>query len=311
MTVPQHDHKADLLVLIHAALRSSGLLSPNDFNLARYSLNPQARNRLLDPDILALEDFLIDHSGLPDQDSNLALLQCFGDCVYEICTSHQTSLQLGYQNMAWLLAWLNNHHLPSFFGEDPDSPLQVLQMAAALGYGEWAAYHHQVDEGLERLFAMAASPLWRVRAISALGLQRMLTHAWDRTMRRLQYQALIANSPEWLTMLTAFHGVESILLQNRPERMLATLNLYHHALQFIAHLDPTPEQEKDYTCLFDHCNLSLAPIVAVQPALGFAQLGVWANWPYPEVKQVVRSNLALLNGWTTHVAWVAEQLVSS
>jgi hypothetical protein len=304
----QPDYKAELKSLIYTALQSPGLLSPNDFNLARYSLNPQARNRLLDPDILALEDYLIDHSGLPNQDGNLALLHCFGDCVREICTDSHTSLQMGYQHMAWLLAWLNTHHLPSFFGEDPDSPLQVLQLAAAVGYGEWAAYYVQVDEGLERLFVMAVSPLWRVRAVAALGLQRMLRHSWERTLRRLQYQALIANSPEWLTILTAFHGAEGVLLGKHPERMVATLHLYHHALQFLGQHDPTPDQEESYTCLLEYCCHHLAAVVQVQPQLGLAQLAAWATWPYPEAKQVVRATLTHLEGWEQHVAWIEAQL---
>jgi hypothetical protein len=171
-------HLLILLPLVEAALHSPGLLPPNEFNLARYSPHPHARNRLLDPDVLALEDYLIDQVNLADMPTAWEVLHAFGDVVAQICWDETTPLQIGYQHMSWLLNWLNTHYLPSFFAEDPESPLQALSMAAALGIGEWAAANNQIEEGLESLLGMTNGSLWRVREAGVWGLRRLLIQAW-------------------------------------------------------------------------------------------------------------------------------------
>lgn len=302
LTMPSY--KPDLYRLIEAALHSPGLMAPNEFNLARYSLHAQTRNQLLDPDVMALEDYLIDYSGLPEGSSNFQLLNAFGDVVHDICTSDITSLKIGYQYMAWLLAWLNTHHLPSFFGEDPDSPLQTLQMAAALGLGEWAAAYNQVEEGLERLFLLANSPLWRVRECSALGLERLMRWSWERTTRRLQYQCLIANIPEWHAILAAWRINPNSLLQGEARRQLDVLHLLQTGLHFMGELDAKHRNDPLCPALKTQFHHTLADVVRVNPALGFAQLGVWAHWDNTEVKEIIRLSLEDLGEWSEQVAHI-------
>jgi len=296
-------HQA-LLPLVEAALHSPGLLPPNEFQLARYSLNAQTRNRLLDPDICALEDYLIDHSGLPATPFDFALLGAFGDVVRGFCHDEGVSLQVGYQYMGWLLAWLNIHHPPSFFGEDPDSPLQILQIAAAVGMGEWAAAYNQIEGGLEHLLHVANSPLWRVRQSGALGLYRLLRAAWGRTMRRCHYHAMIANAREWQMLISA--TTPDLLIAQH--RVLDVLGLLNSALRFVGETETA-----DLDALGDLNTVlhsALAAVVGVAPSLGFAQLGVWARWDYPEVKQIVRANLAQLGDFPAQVAQLEQQLGS-
>lgn len=283
------DYRAELQTLTQAALLSPGLLPPNEFNLARYSLSQHTRNRLLDPDICALEDYLIDNSALPGGSSNLELLRAFGDVVEGLCRREDIPLQVGYKNMEWLLAWLNMHNPPSFFGEDPDSPLQILQMAAGVGMGVWAAIFTQIQSGVATLLELSNNPLWRVRDTAAMGLSRMLALEWEMTLRRLRFYAMQANGREWRAM------VESVaqpgLLRTQPYRVIETLDLQQSALRFIYRMDG------DHTDLMDSLSGSIAITVAALPSVGFGQLSAWAAWPHERIKTVVRGSVARLNDW--------------
>lgn len=286
-------YKAEVMSLTRMALQSPGLLPPNEFNLARYSLSQHTRNRLLDPDICALEDYLIDHSDLPGVESNLELLRAFGDVVYEICASENTPLQLGYKNMEWLLAWLNMHNPPSFFGEDPDSPLQMLQMSAAVGLGVWAAVFNQIQSGTTTLLDLSNSPLWRVRDTAAIGLNRMLWLAWEMTMRRLRFAAMQANAREWQAIAESLS--QPTLLEGDSYRVLEAIDLQQSGLRFLYRM------EGDQAALIDSLSRSIAAAVQTLPEVGFAQLRAWAAWPHERIKLVVRGSLASLNDWPDEI----------
>ena len=290
---------ADLAHLIEAALHSPGLMPPNEFNLSRYSLSQHTRNRLLDPDISALEDYLIDHSNLPGESTDLVLLHAFGDVVRTICHSENTPLRVGYQHMAWLLAWLNLHHPPSFFGEDPDSPLQMLQMCAALGIGEWAAHYNQIEGGIADLFTLANSPLWRVRAAAALGLARMLNGAWARTSRRYRYYVTSANAREWQAILTSV----SLFEQFTAAQVIDALDLYQQAFRFIG------EQENGKVAgLCEEIPGCLVRVIEAAPALGFAYLLAWAQWKTPAVQGIIQQTIGHLDQWGEQVEQIRRVL---
>jgi hypothetical protein len=286
--------------LIQSALRSPGLLAPNEFNLARYSLNQHTRNRLLDPDICALEDYLIDHSALPGKESNLELLRAFGDVIYTICHHEEIPLQDSYKNMEWLLAWLNMHHPPAFFGEDPDSPLQMLQMAAAVGLGVWAGVFSQIQSGTGTLLELANSPLWRVRDTAAMGLHRMLSLSWETTLRRLRFHAMQANSLEWGAIISSISYPP--LLEGQPFRVLDVLDLQQQALRFVS------QSQEAHPLLREALSRCINVAVEALPSVGLAQLRAWAAWPHVGVKEIIRDSLAGLAHWSDEVDRIAQQL---
>ena len=306
---PRLKHQAALYSLVHAALQSPGLLPPNEFNLARYSLDPLVRNRLLDPDICALEDYLIDKCRIenPGDDADMDLLHTFGDVVYDVCNDVKTSLQIGYQHMGWLLAWLNAHHQPQFFEAEPDSPLQVLQLATSPGIGEWASAHNQIEEGMEQLLEMANSNLWRVRNASSLGLERMLMRRWDRTIRRYRYQAMIANASEWRAIIASWSHIAEDLLLDQPERILDVFELLQAALRFIMQRESDRKAEKRNQ-LIECLNSAIAVVVRIAPASGFAQMGYWALWDHKDVRAIIRANLIHLQDWSEEIAQIERQL---
>jgi hypothetical protein len=285
-------HLLYLFPLVEAALHSPGLLPPNEFNLARYSPHLQARNRLLDPDVLALEDYLIDHV----------------DLVAQVCQDEATPLQIGYQYMSWLLIWLNTHYLPTFFTDDPESPLQVLSMAAAQGIGEWAAANNQIEDGLESLLAMTNGSLWRVREAGVWGLRRLLARSWERTLLRLRYQMLIANPAEWWAMIACWCDDPDPLLGGHPERLLDILDLLQNGLRFWITLEADRRQAPTGQLLEAALQRAAAALVPLAPELIFAQMGVWALWDVPEVKAILRANLTLLGAWSDSVAALERQL---
>ncbi|MFP4321445.1 MAG: hypothetical protein ACLFTK_03240 [Anaerolineales bacterium] len=298
-------HHDALQTLLKAALESPGLLPPNEFNLARYSLYQHTRNRLLDPDILALEDYFIDHIGLPDADLNAELLGAFGDAVHAICAADDTALRLGYQHMWWLLMWLNIHHPPSFFGEDPDSPLQALQMAAAVGLGEWAAAYHHIEEGLTVLFEQANSPLPRVQRIAALGLERLLRRTWAPTQRRLRYMALAANAPEWRLIVTANSRALYSGTTQPPSALVDVLDIMQRALRYVW------SQTVVDDALRATLQEALVHVVPSDAPSVFLQMATWARWPSEDVRWIIRAVLEDLYAdpqWAEGAAWVAGYL---
>ena len=283
----QNEYEQPFLDLILSALRSPGLLSPNHFNLARYSLNEQTRNRLLDPDISALEDYLIDNCGLPDSAFNTEMIAAFGDAAHAVCRSPEVSVRLSYQNFSWLLAWLNQHHPPAFFGEDSDSPLQVLQMAAALGFGEWAAAFGQIENGIDILLELARSPLERVRQAAVEGIRRLICQSWPSALRRLHLRLTQAGILEWRAVVMAVSDPEA--LAGDEDRILTAFEVQQQALRYLC-ARPESAQEAARP-LYDALSYAPAKVAVMLPRLGLAQLAAWAAWSNPICREVVRANL--------------------
>lgn len=285
---------AELHDLVVAALYSAGLLPPNEFLLARYSLNASTRNRLLDPDIGALEDALIDRCGLPESDLTAPLLESFAQSVVRVLADDAIALNVSYVRLGWLLAWLNTRHPPAFFGADPDSPLQMLQMAAAVGFGEWAAAHNHIEEGFRQLMDTAQSPVARIQQSAALGVSRLLLRQWQPTVRRIRTHAIMATPLEWRAIITALTLRD--LAQDRHQ-WLEALDLLQTALHFIRNLPPERRKLEDVMALETTLCACLPQLVAMWSEVGFAQLGVWAYWPDAGIKKIITVSLETLLGW--------------
>jgi hypothetical protein len=223
MTSKRETHRQDLRPLLLAALNSPGLLPPAQFNMARFSLDPRVRAHLIDPDITALEDYLIDHSHLPGRRANLELVWALADDVGELCAAPDVSLNHSYVAMEWLLWELMNRYPPAVFGRDPDSPLQMPQLCGAVAFGEWAAVFQHIEAGVSALLQWADSPLWRVREGVAMGLQRMLAAQWSSTIRRLRRRVLDAMPYEWRAVVA---GIAEPDLLTDANRALDALDLH-------------------------------------------------------------------------------------
>lgn len=297
--------------LIEVALHSPGLLAPNDFKLARYSLDPQTRNQLLDPDICALEDYLIDHASI-DHEINEELLSAFADAIHEICHGQDTPIKIGYQHMLWLLTWLNIHIPAGILNRDPNTPLQSLQWCAAVGFSEWGTGYNQIEEALHYLLEMGDSDLWRVREAASRGLYRMLLRSWDRTMRRMRYHSMIANGGEWCMFVAALaHDPQSIIGSNQ-NRLLDAYTLIQHCLRFLTELDAETHQDPVTVTLIKSVSHAIVRLVPLNPDLGFAQLHVWALWQDMHVKGIVQAALnELADGWQSEVARIKDSLVKA
>jgi hypothetical protein len=288
MSSKRETYRQTLYPLLIAALGSPGLLSPSEFNIARFSRHSDLRVHLLDPDIAALEDYLIDHCNLPGPRGDLELIAAFADAVGAICTAPDISLNWSYVAMEWLIWRMINRYPPALFGGDPDSPLQMPQLCGAVAFGEWAVTFHHIESGVAQLLDLADSPLWRVREGVAMGLQRMFGHDWPGTLRRVQRRALDATPYEWRALVA---GIAEPALLKDPIRALDALDLHYEALVFLRCLPAESRRSEDVRTLRQALGYSVSVVVAATPDAGFPQMETWVRWNDPDVGWVIRENL--------------------
>lgn len=301
MPSKQETFRQALCPLVMAALDSPGLLSPSESRLARFSLNPDLRAHLLDPDIAALEDYLIDFSQLPGRRANLELIAAFADTVGALCTAPDLSLNRSYVAMEWLLREFLVRHPPAVFGGDPDSPLQMPQVCGAVAFGEWAAAFQHIEAGVATLLDVGTSPLWRVRESAAMGLQRMLRQRWDSTLRRLRRRTLDATAYEWRALIA---GIAEPDLLADARHALDALDLHYVALAYLRRLPATARRDPDVRTLRQALGYSVSVVIAATPAAGFAQAHAWIAWGDPDVLWILRENVKKkrLSAWPDELA---------
>ncbi len=288
MSSKRETHRQELRPLLMAALTSPGLLSPAQLNRARYSLDARLRAQLLDPDITALEDYLIDHSALPGRRANLELVWALADEVGALCAAPEVSLNQSYVAAEWLLWELMNRYPPAVFGGDPDSPLQMPQVCGAVAYGDWAAAFQHIEAGVSALLHLANSPLWRVREAVAMGLQRLLAGQWASTIRRLQRRALDADPYEWRAIVA---GIAEPDLLITAARALDALDLQYGALTYLRRLPADARRSDDVRTLRQALGYSVSVVTAAAPEAGFALMRAWATWNDADITWVLRENL--------------------
>ena len=307
MPPKQETYRQALRPLLVAALDSPGLLSPSESRLARFSLNPDLRAHLLDPDIAALEDYLIDFSQLPGRRANLELIGAFADSVGALCTAPDLSLNRSYVAMEWLLREFLVRHPPAVFGSDPDSPLQMPQICGAVAMGEWAAAFQHIEAGVATLLEVGISPLWRVRESAAMGLQRLLRHRWDSTVRRLRRRILDATAYEWRALIA---GIAEPDLLADPDHALDALDLHYAALASLRRLPPLVRRDPAVRTLRQALGYSVSVVIAATPAAGFAQAHAWITWDDPDVLWILRENVKKkrLSAWPDELVALRDRL---
>jgi hypothetical protein len=288
MSSKREMYRQELRPLILAALESPGLLSPSEFDMARFNLSADLRKHLLDPDIAALEDYLIDHSHLPGRRANLEMVWAFADEVGALCVDPDMPLNRGYVAMEWLIWRMLNRYPPALFGEDPDSPLQVPQLCGVVAMGEWAVTFRHIEAGVSTLLDLAGSPLWRVREGAAMGVQRMLWGNWRSTLRRLHRRALDATPLAWRAIVA---GVAEPDLLDDPARALDALDMQYVALAYLRHLPARVRRTDPVRTLRQALGYTVSVVVVAAPEAGFAQMRAWAAWADPDVTWVLRENL--------------------
>jgi hypothetical protein len=310
MSSKREIYRQTLRPLLLAALDSPGLLSPSEFMMARYSVNPDLTMHLIDPDIAALEDYLIDHSHLPGPRANLELIAAFADEVGALCAEPDLSLNRSYVALEWLLRELLNRYPPAVFGGDPGSPLQMPQLCSTVAFGEWTAAFLHIEAGVATLLDLSGSALWRVREAVAMGLQRLLERRWTSTIRRLHRRALDATAYEWRAIVA---GIAEPPLLADTARALDALDLHYAALAYLRSLPEGSRRGDPVRTLRQALGYSVSVVVAAVPEPGFAQMRAWAAWCDPDVTWVLRENLKKkrLARWPDQVEAVQKTVVGN
>lgn len=307
MSTKRETYRQALRPLLLAALNSPGLLSPSEFKMARFSLDPARRAHLIDPDISALEDYLIDNSNLPGPRGNLELIAAFADEVGALCRASDLSLNRSYVALEWLLRDLMNRYPPVVFGGDPGSPLQMPQLCSAVAFGEWAAAFSHIEAGVWELLTLAESSLWRVREGAAMGLQRMLGTTWSPTIRRLRRQSIDARAYQWRGIVA---GVAEPSLLTDSARALDALDLHYGALSYLRRLPPAVRRSDPVLTLRQALGYSVSVVVVAVPEAGFSQMQTWTRWDDPDINWVIRENLKKkrLDRWPEQVESLRAQV---
>jgi hypothetical protein len=119
---------------------------------------------------------------------------------------------------------------------------------------------------------------------------------------------LIANPAEWWAMILCWCDDPEPVLSDHPDRLLDLLDILQNGLRFWVALDADRRQSPTGALFEDVLKRAVAALVPFAPELVFAQMGVWALWDVPEVKAILRANLAHLGAWSDAVAALEGQL---
>lgn len=283
MSGPHEAHRVTLRPLLAAALAATHL-----HHWSRGYLTVAGRrldNRLKDREILELEDYLLDHSGLPGDGLNRVLLAAFADEVQAVCTDETLSLRLSYNAVLWLLeAW-------RFLADADvrqDDPLVVLPACAAVGTGVHSIVFRAAFEGARILTHLATSPLRAVREAVVLGFRRMLAEDWPRTMYELRRYAHIGDLLQHRLLVAAV--AEAELLTTR-EQALDALDLHHSIMAALRRRSPAARRSPEAQAFFQTLTETVGVVVAAAPQTGFAAAQTWLSWDDPDISAAVREGL--------------------
>ncbi len=276
-------YRAELRPLLAAALRSGNLRTWSGGVLT--ASGRVLDDRFKDDDILALEQYLLDHSGLPDHGLSDHLLAAFAAEVHRICYDETVSLRVSYNGVEWLMeAWrsLAQVRIPE------DDPRVVLPACAVMGTGVHAVAFKAVAEGARILMHMASSPLATVREVVACGFQQMLAEDWPHTVHELRRYAHIGDAQQHRAAVLAV--AEPLLLAERA-RALDALDLHHAILAAYRRLSPAARRGEHVQALRQALPGTIGVVLAAERRAGFAAAQTWLAWGDADITQIVRESV--------------------
>ncbi len=283
MTSAREVHRAALRPLLDAALRAPNLRlwAGGYLTVAGRRIDDRAK----DDEIADLEDYLIDHSGLParlDDD----LLAAFADELRAVCRDESLSLRISYNAVAWLLeGWRFLTDAPLL----PDAPRVILPCCAVIGAGIHAAAFRAAAEGVRVLMRAASTPLSPVREAVVRGLRLMLAEDWLHTMYELRRYAHIGSALEHA--LAAAAVSEAGLLTHRAAALDA-LDLLHMLMAAFRRLDCRVRSDPEVEALRQALGQGISTVAAAVPETGLAIARAWLTWDDPDISPMVYQSLA-------------------
>lgn len=243
-------------------------------------------DRFKDDAIVALEQYLIAHSGLPDGDLNDRLLNAFADEIRLICYDADRSLRISYNGVMWLLeGW---RYLAQVRLADAD-PWIVLPVCAAIGTGVHAVAFQAVTEGARILMHLVSGAQCPVRDVIPRGFQQMLAEDWPHTIYELQRYAHIGDAWQYAAAVLAV--ADPLLLIERAHALDA-LDLHHTILAALRRMTPAQRRVEAVQVLRQVLPGTIGTLLAAERRSGFAAAQTWLTWGDPDITQAIRESVA-------------------
>ena len=257
------------------------------------------RVRALATEPSALENALLERSGLPGPRANLELAAAFADVAGELANDGSWR--------ALLFRWASLDELAA----PVNHPRGYLPFVALQALG---AVHEQASEAdqvgiLSALRAGANDSRWRLREAVAFGLQRIGRH--DFEVLRCVVVPWMRGSP--LERRAALVALADTPLLAVRERAIFALDLADQVVVSIFGTRELSDKEPGVDVLLKALAFAPSVYVAAAPSEGFAVLSRWADLEGVAAKKMVAANLRkarLARHFPDEVERVGERLAS-
>ena len=239
------------------------------------------RLRSVPPD--ALEADLLAHSGLPGARANLELVSAATDVV----------------PAAQLLRWADLDAASAPSGTERE----FLPLVGVAGIGRLlvdAADDRDRRILLDRLARHASDPRWRVREGVALALQRFGAADFDNLLDEMRRWALKDDRYLQRAAVAALCEPPLLRSEDRGAAVIAVLDT------ITAGLAAAPDRTADgFRVLRQALGYGWSVAVAAAPEVGREHMERWLGSPDPDVRWVMRQNMAKVRLTRIDAAWVA------
>jgi hypothetical protein len=164
---------------------------------------------------------------------------------------------------------------------------EYLGMCGAIGLGRLLAEGD--GDALDKLHRLAADRRWRVREGVAMALQRL----GDVDRKRMLFVAeRWSKDGSWLVRRAAVAGICEPRLLDQSSVVQRVLGILDQVTKAVVAAGPDQRRLDDFRVLRQALGYCWSVAIAASPADGFDRFDNWARSDDPDVKWIIRQNLA-------------------
>jgi hypothetical protein len=230
-------------------------------------------------DFSGVREFLLSRSGLPGPRANLELATAFANVVQRCATT-------GSMDPGTLLSLCQSLcSIPPSLAPTGD-PTEFLVFCGVCGLGSLGTKEEYFDSATTTLREMADDDRWRTREAVAIAVQRLVSARPRQTLSILS--KWIEEDDPFLARAVVAGIAEPRLLVDEGVAK-SVLRLHEKAFE---HLEKFDRKSEGFKVLRKGLSYSLSVVVAAQPKEGFSYMVSLAGSNGPDVKAIIRENLA-------------------